>query len=219
MSILASGQVAVDIRRPPRTPSTPSIPASTSPATVPAMGTYVERYIYDAVGNFVQMQHRGVDPVHAGWTRGYDYLEPSLLEDGAGGAGGRVNNRLTRTTLNLNGHGVPQSEQYEYDAHGSIVRMPHLGGGLPGANMHWDYKDQLCATELGGGGRAFYVYDASGQRIRKVWERAPGLVEERIYLGDFEVFRRHGGPIGPNTATLERETLHVMDGEKTHRAR
>ena len=31
--------------------------------------------------------------------------------------------------------------------------------------------------------------DVSGQRVRKVWEKAPGLVEERIYLAGFEIFR------------------------------
>ena len=50
--------------------------------------------------------------------------------------------------------------------------------------------------------------------MRKVWEKAPGLIEERIYLGGFEIFRKHGGPIGANTATLERETLHVMDDKQ-----
>src|SRR6185436_11322959 len=32
-----------------------------------AMGTYLERYVYDAVGNPLEMQHRGSDPSHAGW--------------------------------------------------------------------------------------------------------------------------------------------------------
>ena len=41
-----------------------------------------------------------------------------------------------------------------------------------------------------------------------------GLTEERIYLGGFEIFRRHGGAMGANTATLERETLHVMDDKQ-----
>ncbi|MGF6851688.1 SpvB/TcaC N-terminal domain-containing protein [Paraburkholderia sp. CI3] len=178
-----------------------------------AMGTYIERYVYDAVGNFLQMQHRGTDPAHAGWTRAYDYLEPSLIEDGNAGALLKNSNRLTRTTLNPAGN-IPQPEAYLHDAHGNMLRMPHLGGGLPGPNMHWDYKDQLHQTDLGGGGTAFYVYDASGQRVRKVWEKAPGLTEERIYLGGFEIFRRHGGPIGANTATRERETLHVMDDKQ-----
>ena len=177
------------------------------------MGTYIERYVYDAVGNFLQMQHRGSNPAHAGWTRAYDYLETSLTEDGNGGALLKTSNRLTRTTLNPAGN-TPQPEAYLHDAHGNMVRMPHLGGGGAGPNMHWDYKDQLRQTDLGGGGVAFYVYDASGQRVRKVWEKAPGLTEERIYLGGFEIFRTHGGPIGTNTATLERETLHVMDDKQ-----
>jgi RHS repeat-associated protein len=178
-----------------------------------AMGTYIERYVYDAVGNFLAVQHRGSDPAHAGWTRAYDYLEPSLIEDGSGGAPLKTSNRLTRATLNTAGT-APQPEAYLHDAHGNMLRMPHLGGGLPGPNMHWDYKDQLRQTDLGGGGTAFYVYDASGQRVRKVWEKAPGLTEERIYLGGFEIFRKHGGSVGTSTATLERETLHVMDDKQ-----
>ena len=138
------------------------------------MGTYVERYVYDAVGNFLQMQHRGSDPAHAGWTRAYDYLEASLIEDGSGSTPLKTSNRLSRTTLNPNGANPPQAEPYQHDAHGNMVRMPHLGGGLPGPNMHWDYKDQLRQIDLGGGGAAFYVYDASGQRVRKVWEKIAG---------------------------------------------
>jgi YD repeat-containing protein len=58
-----------------------------------AMGTYRERYIYDVVGNFLEMQHRGNDPVNPGWTRSYNYFEPSLLESG------KRSNRLTSTTV------------------------------------------------------------------------------------------------------------------------
>ncbi|MGY2488550.1 SpvB/TcaC N-terminal domain-containing protein [Cupriavidus sp. CP313] len=177
-----------------------------------AMGTYTERYVYDAVGNILQMQHRGCDPAHAGWTRAYDYLEPGLTEDDHDSVPLKTGNRLTRTTLGPTGN-APQAEMYLHDAHGNMVRMPHLGGGLPGANMHWNCKDQLRQADLGGGGIAFYVYDASGQRVRKVWEKAPGLIEERIHLGGFEIFRKHSGCIGADTATLERETLHVM-GDK-----
>jgi RHS repeat-associated protein len=175
-----------------------------------AMGRYLERYVYDAVGNFLQMQHRGSEPAHSGWTRAYDYLEPSLIEDGSGAKPFKNSNRLTRTTLNPAGN-TPQPEGYLHDAHGNMVRMPHLGGGQPGPNMRWDYRDQLCQTDSGGGGTAFFVYDASGQRVRKVWAKAPGLNEERLYIGGFEIFRKHGGAIGTGTVTLERETLHVMD--------
>jgi RHS repeat-associated protein len=183
------------------------------PNVLKAMGSYTERYVYDAVGNFLQIQHRGSDPANAGWTRAYDYLEPSLIEDGSDGTPLKTSNRLTRTTLNPNGAN-PVPEPYQHDAHGNMVRMPHLGGGATGQNMHWDYKDQLRHTDLGAGGAAYYVYDASGQRVRKVWQKSPGLTEERIYLGVFEIFRKHGGAIGANTATLERETLHVMDDKQ-----
>jgi RHS repeat-associated protein len=183
------------------------------PNMLKAMGTYVERYVYDAVGNILQMQHRGSDPAHAGWTRACDYLESSLIEDGTGGALSRTSNRLSRTALNPNGANPPLVEAYQHDAHGNMVRMPHLGGGLSAPNMHWDYRDHLQQTDLGSGA-AYYVYDASGQRVRKVWEKAPGLIEERIYLGGFEIFRKHSRPIGANTATLERETLHVMDDKQ-----
>jgi RHS repeat-associated protein len=184
------------------------------PGNGDAMGKYIERYVYDAAGNFLQTQHRGSDPAHAGWTRDYDHLEPSLLEDGSGGSLLRVSNRLTRTTLNPSSGGPAQVEAYLHDPHGNMTRMPHLGAGLPGPNVHWGYKDQLRQADLGGGGVAYYVYDASGRRVRKVREASPGLIEERLYFGGFEIFRKHGGPIGSNTATLERETLHVMDDKK-----
>jgi RHS repeat-associated protein len=83
--------------------------------------------------------------------------------------------------------------------------------------MEWDYRDQLRRVDLGGGGAAFYVYDSSGQRVRKVCERAPGLTEERIYLAGFEVYRKRRGGAGTDARvgeahlTLERESLHVMD--------
>ncbi|MBI4488140.1 MAG: toxin [Deltaproteobacteria bacterium] len=165
-----------------------------------AMGTYVEEYTYDEVGNISEIRHRGLDPVHPGWpTRTYNYNEPSLIEPE------KQNNRLTNTTV---GNNNPLVEQYVYDAHGNMVRMPHLGGAHPDPNMHWDHKDQLRQADLGGGGEAYYVYDAAGQRVRKVVEKNNGaLIEERIYLGGFEIFRRRNG----SGIALERETLHIMD--------
>ena len=61
-----------------------------------------------------------------------------------------------------------------------------------------------------GGGEAWFVYDGSGQRVRKVWEHN-GYRDERIYLGGYEVFRRT--VVGPTSEKLdvERQTLHVSD--------
>lgn len=174
------------------------------------MGTYIERYLYDSAGNIMEMKHIGSDSSQ-GWTRTYAYTESSLIEDGTGGMKQKVSNRLSSTTT---GNGITITQHYVHDAHGNMVRMPHLGGAHPTANMFWDYRDQLQKCDLGGGGTAYYTYDAAGQRLRKVWEKLPGLIEERIYLGGFEIFRKHGATVGANTATLERETLHLMDDKE-----
>lgn len=173
-----------------------------------AMGRYLQRYVYDKVGNFQEMIHRGGDLVNPGWTRAYAYNEASLIEPG------KQSNRLTNTTTGAT------TETYStggdgYDAHGNMLRMPQL------QIMQWDFKDQLRMTQRQAvnpsdqdgverqGERTWYVYDASGQRIRKVTEAASGKIkDERIYLGGFEIYRRQG--INP----LGRETLHIMDDKQ-----
>lgn len=173
-----------------------------------AMGTYIERYLYDTVGNFHELQHRGSDPAHAGWTRAYAYDEASQLEPD------KKNNRLSSTVID------GTTETYRYDGsaglHGDITSMPHL------PLMQWDFHDQLQATsrQVVNGGTpetTWYVYDAAGQRTRKVTERqASGVpatrAKERIYLAGFEIYREFGAD--GTTVTLERETLHVMDDKQ-----
>lgn len=168
-----------------------------------AMGNYIEHYTYDLVGNILEMIHHGANPAHPGWRRKYAYNEPSLIQPGL------VNNRLTSTTVG------DVTEPYTYDEHGNIIRMPHL------SLMRWDYRDQLQATSkqrVSNGNTpeiTYYVYDSSGQRVRKVTERqattgqTPTRKEERIYLGNFEIYRKYNAD--GNTMTLERETLHIMD--------
>lgn len=173
-----------------------------------AVGRYLERYVYDPVGNFKQIVHRGSDPAHPGWTRAYAYDEPSQLEPG------KQSNRLTSTTIGA------ATEHYStgangYNAHGNMLRLPQL------QIMQWDCKDQLRMTQRQAvdgadqegaqhqGERTWYVYDAAGQRVRKVTETATGQVrDERIYVGGFEVYRRQGAN------PLVRETLHVMDDKQ-----
>jgi RHS repeat-associated protein len=77
--------------------------------------------------------------------------------------------------------------------------------------MVWDFEDQLHYVKKGSE-EIYYVYDAAGQRVRKVVEKNNNgaLIEERIYLGGFEVFRRSNG----NGLKLERETLHIMDDQQ-----
>ncbi len=178
-----------------------------------AMGTYIEEYVYDAVGNILEMQHRGCDPANPGWTRSYTYGEVSQME------ASKKSNRLSSTRIGQT------TEKYGYEGseglHGNITSMPHL------PHMRWDYRDQLQATAQqvvneGIPETTWYVYDSSGQRARKVTEgtltkadvdagKKPARVKERIYLGGFEIYREYDADRGK---TLERESLHIMDDNR-----
>jgi RHS repeat-associated protein len=93
---------------------------------------------------------------------------------------------------------------FGYDAHGNMTGMPHLPGSLG-----WDHADRLFTVHMLGGGTGRYTYDNTGQRIRKTLVRNGGLVEERVYLGPFEIHRRSQA----GTETFRRNTLHVMDDQ------
>jgi len=196
---------------------TPLQPTATSYNDVPraallqpsdgnAMGTYSEQYQYDAVGNFLQLIHRGSDPATPGWSRSYIYNEASPLEPG------KDSNRLTSTAVSGS---QPLNEPYIYDLHGNITSMPQLQA------IWWDFKDQLNMTRRQAvnandhdgvqhqGERTYYVYDSAGQRVRKATESSAGVKrKERLYLGGFELYGEYDA--GGNV-TLARETLHVLD--------
>lgn len=178
-----------------------------------ALGRYMQRYVYDVVGNIQQMIHHGVDPANPGWTRTYTYAEQSQLEND------KVSNRLSSTWLG----GAAPVERYGHDVHGNMTSMPHL------PLMQWNYLDQLSASSREASGGAaipeitYYVYDAAGQRVRKVTERSVSAADaavgrtatrrsERIYVGGFEIYREYAGDGA--TVSLERETLHVMDDKQ-----
>lgn len=171
------------------------------PNDLAALEDYVEQYTYDAVGNFVTMQHTVPSDTTHSWTRYY------LYDD--------IGNRLTKTHGgNATGTG---SYSYGYDEHGNMLAMPHL------AEMDWNAYEELTRTDNGGGaGRVehHFQYDAAGQRVRKVVEHytsgAATLIEERVYFGGFELYRRHQGAGSGLDKEVVRElqTLHVMDGEQ-----
>jgi len=56
----------------------------------------------------------------------------------------------------------------------------------------------------------WFVYDAAGERVRKVQVNASGsMVRERIYVGGYEVYRERAANSG--APELERQTVHVGD--------
>ena len=170
------------------------------PNHVEAMRPYTEIYEYDAVGNILKMIHQANG---GSWTRRYQYAADS--------------NRLLATSLPGDAPDGPYTGRYEYNEHGSMIHMPHL------PLMAWDFAERLQASSTqvvtdGAPEMTYYVYDATGQRVRRVTERQPAnggtptRMKERIYLGEFEFYREYGAD--SNSIALERETLHVMDDKQ-----
>jgi RHS repeat-associated protein len=158
------------------------------PNDAQALRCYREELFYDQVGNILKMIH---DAGPGSWTRRYEVAAD--------------NNRLLSTSLPGDPEAGPYSATYTYDAHGNVTSMPHL------PSISWDFRDQKRSVDLGGGGDVYFVYDAAGERVRKVWEHS-GIVEDRRYLGGYEVYRRREGP--HEGLVLERQTLHVNDGTR-----
>jgi RHS repeat-associated protein len=175
-----------------------------------ALRSYTQRYEYDDVGNLRVLRHVvGVDTTE----RTYAYTEEV--------DGSLFNNRLLSTTVGSTTYPLT------YDAHGNVTSMSHL------PEMAWDAFDRLASVQttarypdVGADDEDedeletpvdhdwFYVYDGAGQRVRKVRAASSSGVlrwEERLYVGPFEVWRKYDGS---GDTLVERETLHVQDGDR-----
>ncbi|MEV8369061.1 SpvB/TcaC N-terminal domain-containing protein [Microbacterium sp. NPDC064584] len=168
------------------------------PNDLTSVRTYTEEYEYDLLGNITRLAHRFRSELGAGsgWTRRFRYARDEAPTDRT--------NRLTSTSRAGDPEAGPFSDAYAHDVYGNMARMPHL------ASMQWNASDQLHSVDLGGGGRARYDYAFSGQRIRKVIERAGNLNLEWIYLGAVQLFRRRRRETGE--LRFERSTVHIGDG-------
>ena len=153
--------------------------AQISPQDGSAMRNYSREWEYDSVGNILSMIHKFNG---SQWTRRNAYATDS--------------NRLTSSTVGST------TASFAYNAHGSMTSMPHLSA------MDWDFAEKLCHITRGTT-EAYYNYDGSGIRTRKVVEKN-GVVETRLYLGGFEIWRKTVN----GALDTERETLHVMDDQR-----
>lgn len=162
------------------------------PNDLEAMRRYGQTYEYDEVGNILRMVHTAIGSPPGSWTRRYQIDDTS--------------NRLLSTSLPGDADEGPYSAAYTHDVHGNMLSMPHLDG------IAWNFKDQISLVDKGGGGTVYFTYDASGQRVRKVWDHS-AIIEERIYLGGYEIYRKREGGSPPDLVT-ERQTLHVMDDKR-----
>jgi RHS repeat-associated protein len=156
------------------------------PNSPDALQNYTEQYEYDAAGNILRMRHVGGGAER--WTRRYQYAADS--------------NRLLATSL----PGDPPdalSGRCEYDRHGSMLNLTRTPVAF---RLQWDFRDMIHRVALGGGGRAWYSYDAGKRRTRKRVERIGNVVEERVYLAGMERYRRTNGGV----LEEEIETLHLF---------
>jgi RHS repeat-associated protein len=168
----------------------PEAPLSTIPHRndLQALLAYTETYLYDAVGNLLSTVHVAAG---AGWTRSQTYASGS--------------NRIATTSMPGDAAGGPYSGVYQHDAAGNISQTPNMSA------MTWDHAGRLASANLGGGGTAYFAYDSSGRRVRKIIQRK-GVVLERVYVDGWERYReRSGTSIAASTLTLEGHTMHAGD--------
>jgi RHS repeat-associated protein len=110
------------------------------------------------------------------------------------------NNRLDRVAV---GQVV---FDYAYDDSGNLVRE------AASRHYQWDHADRLKAFRTQAGAAepsvyAHYLYDAAGQRVKKLVRRQGGQVETTVYVGSaFEHHRQ-----GEGDGARENNTLHVLD--------
>jgi len=147
---------------------------------------YTERYRYDAMGNMLRFEHQNAP---TGFTRQF------TIET--------ANNRLRRLTIG--------SRDYDYtvDANGNARSE--------GTSRHfeWNHSDQLKAFRTQTEGAepsiyAQYLYDSSGQRVKKLVRTQGGQSDTTHYIdGLFEHHRWSGG-----AQAGENNHVHVMDDQQ-----
>jgi RHS repeat-associated protein len=176
---------------------------STQPAIVPswdqnvrnhdhtATNTYTRAYEYDQVGNVLQEQHTATGNPSNNFTKTFSF------------ALGKPHNRITRFIVNSTNYG------HTYDACGNLL--------TENTNRHhqWGWNDSLryFMNKVGMSTPtvwAHYLYDAAGQRVKKVVNKTGGIQEVTVYIdGVFEhSYVKRTGSIDVNK---HYNTLHVMD--------
>jgi RHS repeat-associated protein len=109
---------------------------------------------------------------------------------------------------------APAAIAYTYDTHGNMLNIANVD---PGQQLRWDHRDMIGSLNLSGGENwAYYQYDTGKQRTRKQIVRTNSsnvkTVEERIYLGGYELYRRY---VGSNPKPVEEiESHHLFEGEQ-----
>ncbi len=146
---------------------------------------YTEQYRYDPVGNIKRLEHQA----NGGFTRVFALAPQS--------------NRLATMTVGTTVY------DYAYDPNGNLVQE------TTSRHFEWDHGDRMRVYRTQTGNEeppihAHYLYDANGERVKKLVRNQGGQFEVTVYIdGVFEYHRLTQG-----STTQENNTLHVMDHEK-----
>jgi RHS repeat-associated protein len=145
---------------------------------------YERSFEYDVVGNITKMQHAASAN---SFTKHFHY--------------DNSNNQLTRIFI---GNSVSALESYTYDEHGNMLASYDR-------QFTYNLLDQLQVVDITGGSwKAFYMYNAEGQRDRKIILNSAGT-KDRAYFQKYELYREFDNA---DDLVLERYTHHISDGEK-----
>lgn len=145
--------------------------------------SYTERYVYDGVGNLLRLEHHN----------GTDNFTRAFTVEAA-------NNRVRRMQIGDNGY------DYVFDANGN------MRSEATSRHFEWNHGDQMKTfrTQVEGAEPsmyAHYLYDAAGQRVKKLVRKQGGHIEVTHYIdGLFEHHRWMG-----QSQAGENSRLHVMD--------
>ncbi|WP_226488400.1 RHS repeat domain-containing protein [Pseudomonas sp. B20] len=160
----------------------PVLPGFQSPADPSTLADYTQTYRYDAGGNLQQLTHTG--------TQSHSRTLVTA----------RCSNRSLPV---INGH-IPDEAEIAaaFDANGNLLALQ------AGQNLSWDRRNQLqhvrpVVRENGSDDSERYIYDASGQRLRKV-----RTTQAKTMTHTADVRYLPGLEIRTDTATGE--TLHVV---------
>jgi RHS repeat-associated protein len=181
---------------------------------------YREAYDYDAAGNMLTLKHQQLSSGggwETSWSRNFGMggLTPEQWSQEwrnhlVGEWQTTTSNRLTHIEDRRSGIPTPLvvPQTHFFDNNGNLIRENNS------RHFEWDYGDRMRVfrTQTGNAEpsvHAHYLYDASGQRVKKLVRKQGGQIEMTVYIdGVFEYQRIVQGGV-----TRENNTLHVMDNQ------
>lgn len=179
-------------------PGGPQLPEFQSDVDPSQLETYTRLYRYDKAGNLEVMQHRAASA-----------------------------NRTERTAIATSSNrSLPEKSDGELPDENEIAAGHDLNGNrkylLPRQSLLWDLRNQLrqvdqVVREDGPDDIEFYLYDGSGQRLRKIRQAYSGTLirtHETRYLPGVETRTSVGEILHVITVKAGRGTIQVLHFEK-----